>query len=91
MPIYEYQCPDCERLTDKYYPNINAPTELTCKFCSKSARRIVSGAAYHASEETKTSKLDPRYEKLVDRAMRNSSAADPERILRRTRPFPQKK
>jgi putative FmdB family regulatory protein len=91
MPIYEYRCRACECLTDKYFPDTNAPVALLCKHCgSLDTHRIVSGAVYHASEATKTSKLDPKYEKMVDQAMRKSSSADPERLLRKMRPFPKK-
>jgi len=91
MPIYEYRCRDCECLTDKYFPDTNAPAALSCKHCGgPDTHRIVSGAVYHASETTKTSKLDPKYEKMVDQAMRKSSSADPERILRKMKPFPKK-
>ena len=91
MPIDEYQCRACDGLTDKYFPSTDAPQSLTCKHCnSDDTQRIISGAVYHASEATKTSKLDPKYEKLVDDAMRKSSSADPERILRKLKPFPKK-
>jgi len=92
MPIYEYRCRVCKDLTDKYFPNTDAPDSLQCKHCSSNnTHRIVSGAVYHASEATKTAKLDPKYEKMVDRAMQNSRSADPDRILRKLRPFPKKK
>ena len=91
MPIYEYLCGSRKSLTDKYYPNTNAPKTLVCAQCKSDAQRIISGAVYHASEATKTSKLDPRYEKMVDRAMHNSRSADPDRVLRNLKPFPKKK
>jgi len=91
MPIYEYHCRSCEGLTGKYSPSTKAPNTLPCKHChSNDTHRIISGAVYHQSEATKTAKLDPKYNKMVDRAMQNSSSADPERILRKLKPFPKK-
>jgi len=91
MPIYEYLCSSCQKITDKYFPNTNAPKTMLCSHCQESAKRIISGAVYHQSEATKTSKLDPKYEKMVDRAMHNTRSADPDRVLNNLRPFPKKK
>jgi hypothetical protein len=59
-----------------------------CEHCqSDDTYRVIGSSAYHASEATKTAKLDPRYEKLVDTAMRNSASADEHRILKKMTPF----
>lgn len=88
MPIYEYRCEACSELTDKYFSSTDAPRSLKCQQCHKGeAARIISGAVYHASEATKTSKLDSRYEKKIDRAMHNTRSADPERLLNKMKPF----
>lgn len=84
MPIYAYRCADCGKVTDHYCSSSDAPLALTCEHCQGSdTRRIIAAVAYHASEASKTARLDPRYEKKVDRAMRNSASADPDRVVRR--------
>jgi len=40
------------------------------------------------SSASKVARLDPKYEQRVDRAMRNTPSADPDRLLRRMKPFP---
>ena len=40
------------------------------------------------SEAAKTARLDPRYDKMVDHAMRKSANADEGRLLRNMKPFP---
>jgi hypothetical protein len=40
------------------------------------------------SSASKVARLDPKYDQMVDRAMRNTPQADPDRVLRRLKPFP---
>ena len=40
------------------------------------------------SSASKVARLDPKYEKRVDQAIRNTPLADPDRLLRRMKPFP---
>ena len=88
MPIYEYRCKACEQITDKYFSSTDAPRILTCKHCSaEDAERIISGAVYHADEATKTAKLDSKYEKKAEAALRNTRSADPDRLLRKMLDF----
>jgi len=88
MPIYEYRCTHCDNLTERYFSSTDAPRSLVCKHCNiEGAQRIISGAFYHASEATTTAKLDPKYEKKVDHAMRNSQSADENRLLNRMKRF----
>jgi len=59
-----------------------------CEHCqSDDTYRVIGSSAYHASDNTKTAKLDPGYEKMVDTAMRNSTSADEHRILKKMTPF----
>lgn len=88
MPIYEYRCKACEEITERYYSSTDAPRKLTCKHCNaEKAERIVSGAVYHADEATKTAKLDSKYEKRAEAALKNTRLADPDRLLRKMRRF----
>lgn len=50
----------------------------------------MSGATYLASDAAKVARFDPKYEKMVDRAMHNSRSADLDRVLSKLKPFPKK-
>jgi hypothetical protein len=39
--------------------------------------------AYHASASSRTARLDPKYEKMVDSAMKKSASADENRLIDR--------
>lgn len=40
MPIYEYQCTNCEKITEKITSSANK--EINCPACGAKAKRIVS-------------------------------------------------
>jgi hypothetical protein len=48
----------------------------------------MSGASVHRSSASKAARLDPKYDRMVDRAMRNTPEGDPDRVLKRLKPFP---
>jgi putative FmdB family regulatory protein len=53
MPIYEYKCQDCERLTSVFVRSIGSEVDATCRHCGGSKlSRAISGFAYHKSEAT---------------------------------------
>lgn len=53
MPIYEFKCQECSRLTSVFVRSMGASTEATCQHCgSRRLERIVSRFAYHKSEQT---------------------------------------
>lgn len=88
MPIYAYRCRTCGDVTDAYASIKDPPASIDCEHCRGSdTHRIIARVAYHASESTKTSKLDPKYEKMVDDAMYKSRSADPDRLFRKMKPF----
>jgi putative FmdB family regulatory protein len=88
MPIYSYRCRSCGGVTDAYASIDAAPEAITCEHCGRTETyRVVGRVAYHASENAKTARLDPKYEKRVDDALRKSSNADPDRLLRKMKPF----
>jgi putative FmdB family regulatory protein len=53
MPIYEYKCQDCDRLTSVFVKSISSEVDATCRHCGGSKlSRAISGFAYHKSEQT---------------------------------------
>jgi putative FmdB family regulatory protein len=88
VPIYSYRCRACGGVTDAYASVNAAPPSVRCEGCDATdTYRVIGRVAYHANESTKTARLDPKYEKRVDDAMRKSSNADPDRLLRKMKPF----
>lgn len=88
MPIYAYRCRACGGATDVYASINDPPVNIDCEHCrGHETHRIIARVAYHASDNAKTSRLDPKYERMVDDSMRKSSNADPDRLLRKMKPF----
>ena len=53
MPIYEFKCQDCDRLTSIFVRTPSAEYEAACRHCgSHNLSRVISGFAYHKSEQT---------------------------------------
>lgn len=53
MPIYEYNCRECGRLTSVFVRSASSPIDASCKGCgSRELERAVSAFAYHRSEST---------------------------------------
>jgi putative FmdB family regulatory protein len=51
MPIYEYKCAACERLTSVFTRSVGSPAEAECRHCgSKKLARMMSKFAHHKSE-----------------------------------------
>ncbi len=51
MPIYEYKCRKCGRLTSVFLKTLSSSPDASCKACgSKQLERVISGFAYHRSE-----------------------------------------
>jgi putative FmdB family regulatory protein len=88
MPIYAYRCRVCGGVTDAYASMTEPPASVECEHChGVDTHRVIARVAYHASDNAKTSRLDPKYEKMVDDSMRKSRLADPDRLLRKMKPF----
>lgn len=52
MPIYEYTCNDCSRLTSIFVRNVNAPYETKCSHCGgENLKRAVSRVAIGKTEK----------------------------------------
>lgn len=83
MPIYEYRCPACGAVTGTLASVSAIPADVPCEKCGKPAARILSRPSVHLSARSKTGRLDPKYDKRVDQAMRGTTHADPDRLINR--------
>jgi putative FmdB family regulatory protein len=88
MPLYEYRCGQCGATSTAFRPVAESAAPSRCPDCGGEAARIISGPAVHRSNLSKVERLDPKYDRMVDRAMHNTRAADPDRYLSRMKPFP---
>jgi len=50
MPIYEYKCRACSRLTSQFVRNTANETAPACRHCGGKTARALSRFAYHKSE-----------------------------------------
>ena len=82
MPLYEYRCTACQRISEAVRSVKQSGEPAACVYCGASAKRIVSRPAVHLSKMSKVEKLDPKYDKMVDKAMQNTASADPDRYIR---------
>lgn len=46
MPIYEYRCTACERVSEEWVRSFDSPDEQDCPYCGKPAKRIVSNTSF---------------------------------------------
>ena len=52
MPIYEYTCDDCRRLTSIFAKSMSGEVKAKCKHCGgRKMSRALSRFAYHRSEQ----------------------------------------
>lgn len=52
MPIYEFKCADCGRLSNIFTKSVGKEFEATCQHCGgRKLSRAVSRFAYHRSEQ----------------------------------------
>ena len=83
MPLYEYRCPNCDTVSARLFTVREAPRHVPCPSCRVDAGRIVSKPSVHLSAGAKVARLDPKYDQMVDRAMRRTPGADPDRLINR--------
>jgi putative FmdB family regulatory protein len=88
VAVYEYRCASCGEITTHWCAIADRPDSIACELCGERAHGIVSGGAVRLSSASKVARLDPKYERRVDRAMRKTPNADPDRLLRKLKPFP---
>jgi len=82
MPVYEFRCPECGAVASELASVERIPETIQCE-CGGTASRIVSRPSVHRSKASKVSRLDPKYDAMVDRAMSNTPSADPDRLINR--------
>ena len=89
MPIYEYRCQHCQRVSSYFVKTYGAAPHSGCTHCeSPDLRRIMSPVAYIRSEADKLAQLDPKYTKMVDRALAKSPGdTNPEHYVNKMVPF----
>jgi putative FmdB family regulatory protein len=51
MPIYEYKCKSCERITSQFVRNTAKEMPPACQHCGGKTARALSRFAYHKSEQ----------------------------------------
>ena len=51
MPIYEYKCASCSRLTSAFVRNVEDEVAPNCQHCGGKTARALSRFAYHKSEQ----------------------------------------
>lgn len=90
MPIYEYRCSACGVVRSVFRPASEYEKTLECEVCGSEARRIISRPSVHLSKASKLDRLDPKYDKLVDKAMQATPQAEPDRLLKRMKPLPER-
>lgn len=83
MPIYEYRCEACGAISSVFLPLSEHEKEIHCASCGAVARRIISRPSVHLSKTSKLEKLDPKYDKMVDHAIKSTPQADPDQYLKR--------
>lgn len=59
-----------------------------CEACGEEAARIISRPSVHLSKASKLDRLDPKYDKLVDKAMQSTPLAEPDRLIKKMKPAP---
>ena len=67
MPIYEYTCKKCGRLTSVFQRSVGAAADARCKACgSKQLERAMSAFAYRRSESSLMADLGSEPQRLED-------------------------
>jgi len=88
MPIYEFRCAKCAEVTSKLWRSETTMDDVSCSHCGHhELTKVISRIAVHRDTASHLDNLDPKYDKMVDRAIRNTPEADPNRHLSKMKPF----
>ncbi len=88
MPIYAYRCERCGAASERLWRDFEPPASIECGECaSPETHRVIGASAYLASTRSKLERLDPKYDRMVDHALASTPKADPDRLLKRMKPF----
>ncbi|MBI1885796.1 MAG: zinc ribbon domain-containing protein [Chloroflexi bacterium] len=67
MPIYEFKCADCGRLSSVFVKTMSASYKASCQHCGgKKLERALSRFAYHKSEQTVLEEYGSEPQRLED-------------------------
>lgn len=92
MPIYEFRCRKCEEVTSLLWRSDTTMDDVVCKHCGhRELDKILSRIAVHRDMSSRLDNLDPRYDKMVEHAVKSTPEADPNRHLDKMKPFINKK
>jgi len=88
MPIYEFECRECAGVTSHLFRSDTRMKDVRCKACgSARVEKILSRIAVHRDLSSQLSGLDPKYDKMVDATVAKQPGSDPDRLLRKMKPF----
>ena len=88
MPIFEFRCNQCGATAEVLWRSDSDPSDLRCSACdSKDLTKVVSRPSVHRNMTSRLDGLDPKYDKMVAQAVKNTPEADPNRHLRKMKPF----
>ena len=89
MPLYEFQCDDCHGVSDIYFRTTSDTPAVRCRHCgSETVRKRMSAFTSPLSEQDKMARLDSKYDKQVDQAIRKAPAdSHPDHYMRKMVPF----
>ena len=88
MPIFEFQCEKCGATLEVLWRSEDRQSDLRCPECQHDKlTKVISRPSVHRNMSSKLDSLDPRYDKMVERAVKNTPHADPDRHLSKMKPF----
>src|SRR4051794_4780404 len=88
MPVYVYECKQCNRTSEVFQRSVSAASQPVCDHCgSGDLQRAVTSFAVPKSEIDRLQQLDPRYYRKVDDAIARTPEADPMRHLQKMTPY----
>lgn len=88
MPIFEFRCEKCGNTTEVLWRNDSKQSELRCAACDHyQLTKVISRPSVHRDMASKLDNLDPKYDQMAERAVKNTPEADPNRHLSRMKPF----
>lgn len=88
MPIFEFQCDKCGAMQEVLWRSGSSEASLKCNACGDNRlTKVMSSPSIHRNLSSQLSRLDNKYDRMVDQAVRNTPEADPNRHLRKMKPF----
>ena len=92
MPIFEFRCNHCGATAEVLWRGDTDQSDLRCPACDRNdLTKVVSRPSVHRNMTSRLDNLDPKYDKMVAQAVKNTPEADPNRHLSKMKPFKNKK